>query len=121
MTKRAERRGPAIATGDQARASLLRGAAQMTGLLRPTLGPLTGPVLLAGATGKSRPELLTRGGLIARRTVELVDPFENMGAMLVRQLVWRVHERVGDGTATAAVIGHRLLVELTRAIAAGAS
>lgn len=93
----------------------------MTSTLRPTLGPLGGTVVVAGSTGTSRPEVLNRAGTIARRTVQLPDDFENMGAMIARHLVWRVQERAGDGTATAAVFADRLLAELSRAVAAGAN
>src|SRR5215211_8215667 len=110
---------PAIRSGETARLAILRGVESMANALRPTLGPLGGPVLIAGATGIIAPELLSRGGLIARRTVEIVDPFENMGAMLLRQMAWRMHERFGDGAATAAVIAHRLLAELAVPVAAG--
>ena len=110
---------PAIRGGDPARIAILRGVESMADALRPTLGPLGGPVLIAGSTGSVAPELLSRGGLIARRTVEIAGPFENMGAMLLRQMAWRMHERFGDGVATAAVIAHRLLAELTVPVAAG--
>jgi chaperonin GroEL len=105
-----------VRNGAAARAAVVRGVERIAALLRPTLGPLGGSVLIAGP---SRPEPLERGGLIARRTIALADPFESMGAMLARQLVWRLHEETGDGTATAAVIAARLLRELTKAVEAG--
>jgi chaperonin GroEL len=50
------------------------------------------------------PELLDNGGVIARRILELPDRSADMGAMYLRHLLWRVHEEVGDGTATTAVL-----------------
>lgn len=87
-----------------ARRALLRGMEQMTDLLRPTLGPVSGVVAIAGATGTSTPEVLNNAAVIARRTIQLDDPFQDMGAMLVRQLAWGVSEDAGDGAASAAVI-----------------
>lgn len=51
-----------------------------------------------------RPDLFDNAGLIARRIVALLDRDADMGAMLVRSLLWRLHEQHGDGTATAAVL-----------------
>src|SRR5690349_11717289 len=93
---------------------------QMTGLIRPTLGPVARTVAIASVLN-GRPEILDDGATIARRTIQLSDPFEDMGAMIVRHLAWRVHETVGDGAATAAVIATALMAEGVRQIASGAS
>jgi chaperonin GroEL len=106
--------------GEDARKTLLRGMEQMTKLLRPTLGPVARTVAVASLLN-GNPEILDDGATIARRTIELSDPFESIGAMIVRHLAWRVHENVGDGATTAAVIATRLMAEAVRAIAAGAS
>src|SRR5438093_270097 len=66
------------------------------------------------------PELVDDAATIARRIVEL-PLYRNAGAMLMRHVVWRVLEEVGDGTATAAVIAQALVREGTRHIAAGAN
>jgi chaperonin GroEL len=71
--------------------------------------------------GNEGPEILDDAALIARKTFQLADPFENMGAMVVRHLVWRVHERAGDGTATAAVLAQSLMRTGSELIAAGCS
>ena len=91
----------------------------MTGLLRPTLGPAARTVAIGRLVGSGPPEILDNAATIARRTLQLADPFEDMGAMIVRHLVWRVFERAGDGTATAAVIAQALMREAARYIAAG--
>ena len=91
----------------------------MTGLIRPTLGPAARTVAIGRLVGSGPPEVLDNAATIARRTIQLADPFENMGAMIIRHLVWRVFERAGDGTATAAVIAQALMREAARYIAAG--
>jgi chaperonin GroEL len=92
----------------------------MARLLRPTLGPLPRTVAIARLTSTSYgPEVLDSGAVIARRTLQLADPFENMGGMLIRHIAWQVFERVGDGSATAAVLAQRLMHAGVRSIAAG--
>jgi chaperonin GroEL len=95
--------------GRAARAAFLRGAEQMTALVRPTLGPLARTVVVGRLIGSDPPEVLDNGATIARRTLQLADPFEDMGAMLIRHLAWRTHELVGDGSSTAAVLANALL------------
>ncbi|HZO29651.1 MAG TPA: chaperonin GroEL [Chloroflexota bacterium] len=110
----------AMLYGEAARTTLLRGMEQMTRLLRPTLGPVARTVAVASLLN-GQPEILDDGATIARRTIELSDPFESIGAMVIRHVAWRVHETVGDGATTAAVIATRLMAEAVRVIAAGAS
>jgi chaperonin GroEL len=110
-----------IRSGAAARAALLRGIDRMTELVRPTLGPLPRTVAIARMSSKGPPEILDNAALIARRTLELDDPFENMGAMLIRHLVWRMYENVGDGTAMAAVLTQALVHSGMKYIAAGGS
>lgn len=112
-------RGQAVLSGDEARRALLRGIALMTAAVAPTLGPTARTVAIAPATIGTPPEVLDRAATITRRTIAIDGPFENMGAMLLRHLVWRVHETVGDGGATAAVIAHRLIDGAIRYIGAG--
>jgi chaperonin GroEL len=112
-------RGQAVLSGDDARAALLRGIAVMTAAVAPTLGPTARTVAIAPATFGTPPEVLDRAATITRRTIAIQGPFENMGAMLLRHLVWRVHEAVGDGGATAAVIAHRLIDGAIRYVGAG--
>ena len=111
-----------ILAGPPAQAALLRGMDRMAGLLRPTLGPLPRTVAITRLTSViGGPEILDNAAVIARRTAQLADPFEDMGAMVMRHLVWRVHERAGDGTATAAVLARSLMRAGSRLIAAGHS
>jgi chaperonin GroEL len=108
-----------ILHGPTARAALLRGMEQMTSLLRPTLGPLPRTVAITSLLGSQPPEILDSAATIARRTIQLKDPFEDMGGMLIRHLAWRVFERVGDGAATAAVLAQALVQAGARYVAAG--
>jgi chaperonin GroEL len=108
-----------VLRGPAARAALMRGMHQMTRLLRPTLGPVPRTVAIGRLVGGGPPEVLDNAAIIARRTLGLADPFEDMGAMLVRHLVWRVHERSGDGAATAAVLADGLAQVGIRYLAAG--
>jgi chaperonin GroEL len=109
-----------ILAGPPAHAALSRGVNRMARLLRPTLGPLSRTVAITRLTGTTHgPEVLDSGAVIARRTIQLADPFENMGGMLVRHIAWQVFERVGDGTATAAVLAQSLMQAGVRYIVAG--
>jgi chaperonin GroEL len=108
-----------ILYGSAARAALLRGADQLTGLVAPTLGPVARTVAIAPILGDAMPEILDSAETIARRTIELADPFENAGAMMMRDLILRVAERVGDGGATTAVLAQALLHDGVRLIAGG--
>jgi chaperonin GroEL len=85
-------------------AAMQRGMHQIVEAVRPTLGPRPRTVAIAAQVNRRPPEMLDDGGLIARRIIQLADPDEDMGAMYLRQLLWSLHEKVGDGTATAAVL-----------------
>ena len=92
---------------------------RMTRLVRPTLGPLPRTIAIDQIVGSRPPEVLDSAALIARRTLQLRDPFEDMGGMLIRHVVWRVYDQVGDGAATAAVLAESLTRAGVRYIAAG--
>ena len=97
-----------------------RGIDQMVAAVRPTLGPLPRVVALERTSGASRmPEILDSGGVIARRIIQIPDRDEDMGAMFVRHLLWRLHEKAGDGTATAAVLFQSIYDRGMRYIVAG--
>jgi chaperonin GroEL len=84
-----------------------------------TYGPTPRTVAIQRLVGSGPPEVLDSAATIARRTIELSDPFENAGAMLVRDTLLRMHERVGDGGALTAVLLHKLLVESATYLAGG--
>ncbi len=85
----------------------------------PTLGPLTGPVALDDKDRGGSPELLDDGGTIARRILQLDDADADVGAMLLREILWRQREVYGDGAATAAVLFQTVFAEGHRFINAG--
>ena len=99
------RQKPGVVLQPNVRRALQQGIGTMVGAIRPTLGPLAcGVAIDPMNTTKRLPEFLDNGGLIARRIIELPNRDEDVGAMLVRSMIVRQHERVGDGTATAAVL-----------------
>jgi chaperonin GroEL len=104
--------------GDPARAALVRGIDLMAALVAPTLGPTARTVAVGSLVSKT-PEVLDSGATIARRTIQLADPFEDMGGMLLRHVLLSVVERTGDGTATTAVLTHALVHALHRYVAQG--
>ena len=82
---------------------LKQGFDQMADLLAITLGPSQGHVVNESKT-KERPELLNDAATIARRVIALPDRRQDVGAMMLRHLTWRVHTQLGDGSATMAVL-----------------
>jgi len=99
--------------GAAAQRALGRGIGQLAALIAPTLGPTARTVAIESLVSKT-PEVLDSGATIARRMLQLPDPFEDMGAMLLRHLLLRVFERTGDGTATTAVLTQALVRALQR-------
>lgn len=92
----------------------------MVSAVRPTLGPISGVVAIDNLyKTKSLPEVIDNGGVIARRIIELSDRDEDMGAMLVRSMICRQQDEVGDGTATAAVLFQAIYDAGLRSLAAG--
>jgi chaperonin GroEL len=104
----------------EARFAMKRGVDTMSRLVRGTLGPRARTVAIMPIVGTDRPpEILDDGAVIARRTLQLPDPFEDMGAMIIRQLACKIGDTVGDGSATAVVIAQAVLDESIRYVAAG--
>jgi chaperonin GroEL len=89
---------PRTARGFQA------GINQIVDAIRPSLGPLPRAVAIERVSANRPPELIDSGGIIARRIIQLPNPDEDAGAMYLRGALWNLHERVGDGVATAAVL-----------------
>jgi chaperonin GroEL len=76
-------------------------------------------VALARFDSARSPELLDSGGVIARRIIQLPDRDADVGAMFLRHVLWRMHEQVGDGTATTAVLFQSIFNQGVRYIVAG--
>jgi chaperonin GroEL len=111
---------PATLFAAAARTPMNRGIDTLANLLALTLGPIQGGVLSTHALNQS-PEFLTDASTIARRFLALPDRAESAGAMLLRNMVWRVHQTVGDGGATAAVLAQAIIAEAAKPLAAGAN
>ncbi len=111
---------PTTLFADAARTRINRGIDTLANLLALTLGPIQGGVLATQALNQS-PEFLSDAATIARRFLALPDRAESAGAMLLRNMVWRVHQTVGDGGATAAVLTQAIVAEATKPVAAGAN
>jgi chaperonin GroEL len=111
---------PRVVFQPEVHQALQRGIYQLVSAVRPTLGPVSGGVAIDHINKtKDLPEFLDDGGLIARRIIELPDRDEDMAAMLVRSMIVRQHELVGDGTTTAAVLLEAIFNEGLRYIVAG--
>ena len=96
-----------------------RGINQLIEAIRPTLGPRPRIVAIDRIVDQKMPELLDNGGIIARRIIQLADRDEDVGAMFIREALWRLHEQVGDGTATAAVLFGSVYNQSIRYLASG--
>lgn len=104
---------------ETAHTAFQRGVTRIAEAVRPTLGPLPRAVAIDRPQRGMTPELLDCGAVIARRVTALADAAADPGAMYLRGLLWRIHQEVGDGTATAAAIFEAIYREGRRAIAAG--
>jgi chaperonin GroEL len=118
MRERGPRR-PALVFQPYTYHSLEKGADQLVGALRPTLGPFPRAVAIARHLSAGPPEILDDGATIARRIIELPDRAANVGAMLLRNALWKMHEDVGDGTTTMAVMFQSILNQGIHYITAG--
>lgn len=98
-----------------------QGVNKIANAIRPTLGPRPRVVAIDRIADKRMPELLDDGGTIARRIIQLPGRNEDVGAMFIREMLWRLHDQVGDGTATAAVLFQKVYNEGVRYLAAGGS
>jgi chaperonin GroEL len=99
--------------------TLQQGIRKIVEAVRPTFGPLHGNVLVERVEKSNLPDLLDDGGTIARRIIELPDRDEDVGAMMVRHLMWRMHERYGDATVTAALIYQSIFDQGVRYVLTG--
>ncbi|GAC1535326.1 MAG: chaperonin GroEL [Herpetosiphon sp.] len=98
---------------------LQKGINMMADVVRQTLGPAPRTVAIERMSSRESAELLDDGGTITRRIIQFADRDADMGAMLVRHLLWRLHEQVGDGTSTAATLFQAVYNEGLRYTAAG--
>ena len=102
--------------GEEARRLLQAGVDQLAEAVKSTLGPKGRNVILEKLTGT--PEVTNDGVTIARE-IFLRDPFENMGAQVLKEAAIKTNDMVGDGTTTATVIAQAMIREGMKAIASG--
>ncbi|MGO9177719.1 MAG: TCP-1/cpn60 chaperonin family protein, partial [Candidatus Limnocylindrales bacterium] len=103
---------------ETARHSLMRGVDRLSDAVRVTLGPKGRNVALDKKYGAPT---ITNDGVTIARDIELDEPFENMGAQLVREVAIKTDDVAGDGTTTAVVLAQSLVSEGLRNVAAGAN
>ncbi len=101
-----------------ARMALLSGVDMLANAVKATLGPKGRNVLLAKSFGAPK---VTKDGVTVAKEVELEDPYENMGARMVRQAASKTNDLAGDGTTTATVLAQALVHEGMRQVTAGAN
>lgn len=107
-----------IKFGTEARNSLEKGVNQLVDVVKVTLGPKGRNVVLDKKYGTP---LITNDGVTIAKEIELEDPFENMGAQLVKEVSTKTNDVAGDGTTTAAVLAQAMINEGLKNIAAGAN
>jgi len=103
---------------EAARNSILRGVSMLTDAVKATLGPRGRNAILDKKFGAPT---ITKDGVTVAKEIELKDPWENMGAQLVREVASKTSDVAGDGTTTATVLAHAIYREGIKNVAAGAN
>ena len=104
--------------GEEARRALESGMNQLANTVKITMGPKGRNVVLDKKYGAP---LITNDGVTIAKEIELEDPFENMGAQLVREVATKTHDVAGDGTTTATLLAQAIVHEGMKNVAAGAN
>ena len=107
-----------IIYGEEARKALQKGIDSLADTVKITLGPKGRNVVLSKKYGAP---LITNDGVTIAKEIELEDPFENMGAALVKEVATKTNDAAGDGTTTATLLAQALVREGMKNIAAGAN
>jgi len=107
-----------ILYGEEARKALERGVNKLADTVKITLGPKGRNVVLDKKFGAP---LITNDGVTIAKEIELEDPFENMGAQLVKEVATKTNDVAGDGTTTATLLAQALVREGLKNVAAGAN
>ncbi len=107
-----------IKTGDEARKALEKGVNALADTVKITLGPKGRNVVLDKKYGAP---LITNDGVTIAKEIELEDPFENMGAQIVKEVSTKTNDVAGDGTTTACLLAQAIIREGLRNVTAGAN
>ena len=107
-----------IQFGEEARKSLMKGIDQLADTVKVTIGPKGRNVVLAKKFGAP---LITNDGVTIAKEIELDDPYENMGAQLVKEVATKTNDVAGDGTTTATMLAQAFVHEGLKNLAAGAN
>ena len=107
-----------IKTGEEARKALEAGVNTLANTVKITLGPKGRNVVLGKKYGSP---LITNDGVTIAKEIELEDPFENMGAQLVKEVSTKTNDVAGDGTTTACLLAQAIIREGLKNVAAGAN
>ena len=107
-----------IKYGIEARKALEAGVNQLADTVRVTIGPKGRNVVLDKSFGAP---LITNDGVTIAKEIELEDPFENMGAQVVKEVATKTNDVAGDGTTTATVLAQAMINEGMKNLAAGAN
>ena len=107
-----------LAYSEDARQALLRGVDHLADTVKITMGPKGRNVVLEKKYGSP---LITNDGVTIAKEIELEDPFENMGAYLVREVATKTNDVAGDGTTSATLLAQNIVKEGLKNIAAGAN
>ena len=104
--------------GEDARRAMQRGVDKLANTVKITLGPKGRNVILDKKFGSP---LITNDGVTIAREIELEDPFENMGAQLVKEVATKTNDVAGDGTTTATLLAQAIIREGLKNVTAGAN
>lgn len=107
-----------IKFGEDARRALEAGVNQLADTVKMTMGPKGRNVVLDKKFGSP---LITNDGVTIAKEIELEDPFENMGAQLVKEVATKTNDVAGDGTTTATLLAQAIIREGLKNVAAGAN
>ncbi|MCR2044801.1 chaperonin GroEL [Anaerosalibacter massiliensis] len=107
-----------IKFGENARRSMEKGINQLADTVKVTLGPKGRNIVLDKSFGAP---LITNDGVTIAREIELEDPYENMGAQLVKEVATKTNDVAGDGTTTATLLAQAIIREGLKNVAAGAN
>ncbi|MDD5085502.1 MAG: chaperonin GroEL [Candidatus Omnitrophica bacterium] len=107
-----------LAYSDQAREAIKRGVDILANTVRITLGPRGRNVVLDRKFGAP---IITKDGVTVAKEIDLKDPYENMGAQLIREVAEKTSDEAGDGTTTATVLAQAIIREGMKNVTAGAN